>query len=195
MKHDARPVLPARCRGAATGFVHSLFAFSNPVSLDVGMNEIERKFLVDGDAWRALVSGPGRPLCQAYLSTDPDRVVRVRIDGDRAFLTIKGRNEGITRPEYEYAIPTTDARELLDLACTVPVEKVRHHVPSSAGLWEIDEFLGANAGLVVAEIELKSAEQSPEPPFPVLREVSGEARYYNSNLALRPFSLWSDAER
>jgi adenylate cyclase len=159
------------------------------------MNEIERKFLVYGDAWRALVNGTGRPLCQAYLSTDPDRVVRIRIDGERAFLTIKGRNEGITRPEYEYSIPKADARELLALACTVPVEKIRHHIASADGLWEIDEFLGANAGLVVAEIELNDAAQCPTPPFPVLREVSDETRYYNSNLALRPYSLWSDAER
>jgi len=158
------------------------------------MKEIERKFLVRGEEWRALVSGPGRPLCQAYLSTDPDRVVRVRIDGDRAFLTIKGRNKGITRPEYEYAIPVADARELLDLACTVPVEKIRHHIPSSAGLWEIDEFLGANAGLVVAEIELENDTENPTPPFPVLCEVSGIARYYNSSLARHPYSLWTGSD-
>lgn len=149
--------------------------------------EIERKFLVRGDDWR---QGEGRYLCQAYLNRDPARTVRVRIDGEQAFLTIKGRSVGATRSEFEYAIPVADARALLALADGPAVEKRRHLVPMGELVWEVDEFLGANAPLVVAEIELPREDQPFERPAWVGEEVTQDPRYFNSALAARPFSTW-----
>lgn len=149
--------------------------------------EIERKFLVQGEAWR---QGEGRYLCQAYLNRDPARTVRVRIDGEQAFLTIKGRSVGATRSEFEYAIPVADAQALLALADGPAVEKRRHLVPMGELTWEIDEFLGANAPLVVAEIELPREDQPFERPAWVGEEVTQDPRYFNSALAARPFSTW-----
>jgi adenylate cyclase len=149
--------------------------------------EIERKFLVQGEAWR---QGEGRYLCQAYLNRDPARTVRVRIDGEQAFLTIKGRSVGATRSEFEYAIPVADAQALLALADGPAVEKRRHLVPMGELTWEIDEFLGANAPLVVAEIELPREDQPFDRPAWVGEEVTQDPRYFNSALAARPFSTW-----
>lgn len=153
--------------------------------------EIERKFLVDGDAWRTL--GTATLLRQGYLSADPARTVRVRIDGERAFLTIKGKSVGASRGEWEYPIPVAEAAELLDGLCQQPlVEKVRRRIAVGPHTWEVDEFLGANAGLVVAEIELASEDETFEKPDWVGREVTGEARYFNSNLIRHPYSQWKD---
>lgn len=153
--------------------------------------EIERKFLVQADAWRQTVGqDPGRYLCQAYLNRDPGRTVRVRIDGGQAFLTIKGRSVGATRSEFEYAIPLADAQALLALADGPGVEKRRYRVPQAGLVWEIDEFLGANAGLVVAEIELAHEEQPFERPSWLGEEVTQDPRYFNSALAARPYSSW-----
>ncbi|MBE3025171.1 CYTH domain-containing protein [Janthinobacterium sp. BJB1] len=151
--------------------------------------EIERKFLLASDAWRGL----GQPvlLRQGYLSSARERVVRVRIEGEQAMLTIKGANVGATRGEWEYPIPLADAVELLDGLCEQPlIEKVRHRIEHAGMVWEIDEFLGANAGLVVAEIELASEDQPFEKPEWIGAEVSGDARYYNANLIRHPFSQW-----
>ncbi|WP_219114442.1 CYTH domain-containing protein [Janthinobacterium sp. UMAB-56] len=151
--------------------------------------EIERKFLLQGDAWRGL----GQPvlLRQGYLSSARERVVRVRIEGEQAMLTIKGANVGATRGEWEYPIPLADAAELLDGLCEQPlIEKYRHRIGYAGMVWEVDEFLGANAGLVVAEIELASEDQPFEKPDWVGAEVSGDARYYNANLIRQPFSRW-----
>lgn len=153
--------------------------------------EIERKFLLQGDAWRAL----GAPvlLRQGYLSADPARVVRVRIQGESAFLTIKGKSEGATRGEWEYPIPVQEAAELLDTLCQPPlIEKYRRRIPVGAHVWEVDEFLGANAGLVVAEIELGSEDEAFTTPDWVGAEVTHEARYFNSNLIRAPYSSWKD---
>lgn len=153
--------------------------------------EIERKFLVDGDAWRTL--GDSTLLRQGYLSVDATRTVRVRIDGERAFLTIKGASVGASRGEWEYPIPVLDAAELLDTLCQQPlVEKVRHRIASGAHTWEVDEFLGANAGLVVAEIELGSEDETFEKPDWIGREVTGDTRYFNSQLISHPYSQWKD---
>lgn len=151
--------------------------------------EIERKFLVASDGWRGAVSS-STPFSQGYLSRDPARTVRVRIAGERAFLTIKGATTGATRAEFEYAVPLADARELLAL-CDGPVaEKVRHLCVVEGMTWEVDEFLGANAGLVVAEIELEhEAQRFPRPAW-LGQEVTGDARYVNANLAVRPYSSW-----
>ncbi|MEG0880849.1 MAG: CYTH domain-containing protein [Janthinobacterium sp.] len=151
--------------------------------------EIERKFLLAGDAWRGL--GQSVLLRQGYLSSARERVVRVRIEGEQAMLTIKGANVGATRGEWEYPIPLADAAELLDGLCEQPlIEKVRHRIEHAGMVWEVDEFLGANAGLVVAEIELASEDQPFDKPDWIGAEVSGDARYYNANLIRHPFSQW-----
>ncbi|HEU4818646.1 CYTH domain-containing protein [Janthinobacterium sp.] len=151
--------------------------------------EIERKFLLQGDAWRGL--GQAVLLRQGYLSSARERVVRVRIEGEQAMLTIKGANVGAKRGEWEYPIPLADAVELLDGLCEQPlIEKYRHRIEHAGMVWEVDEFLGANAGLVVAEIELASEDQPFEKPEWIGAEVSGDARYYNANLIRHPFSQW-----
>ena len=150
--------------------------------------EIERKFLVTSDAWR---DGPaGVRISQGYLTRDPARTVRVRIAGGKAFITIKGKTSGVSRPEFEYPIPVDEARALLDLCLPPLIDKVRHERQHGGHLWEIDEFLGANAGLVVAEIELADAHESFERPEWLGREVSDDLRYYNASLAERPWSEW-----
>jgi len=150
--------------------------------------EIERKFLVSGDGWR---TSDGRMLCQGYLSRDPARTVRVRIDGEQAFLTIKGLSEGATRLEFEYAIPAEEARDLLKLADGPCVEKIRHRVLHQGLLWEVDEFLGDNAPLVLAEVELEREDQAVALPAWVGQEVTQDARYFNSALAATPYGRWS----
>lgn len=149
--------------------------------------EIERKFLVLGDAWRQ--SAPQR-LTQGYLNRDPARTVRVRVAGEQGFLTIKGRNSGATRAEFEYPVPLADAQALLAL-CEAPlIDKWRHRVPLGGLVWEVDEFLGDNAGLVVAEVELQREGQAIEPPAWLGVEVTDDPRYFNSALSQRPFSRW-----
>lgn len=153
--------------------------------------EIERKFLVDGEAWRTL--GAATLLRQGYLSVDPARTVRVRIDGERAFLTIKGKSVGASRGEWEYPIPVADAAQLLDGLCQQPlVEKVRRRIAVGPHTWEVDEFLGANADLVVAEIELAFEDEAFDKPDWIGREVTGDTRYFNSNLIRHPYSQWKD---
>ena len=151
--------------------------------------EIERKFLLASDDWRELAEPV--LLRQGYLSSTRERVVRVRIEGEQAMLTIKGANVGATRGEWEYPIPLADAVELLDGLCEQPlIEKVRHRIEHAGMVWEVDEFLGANAGLVVAEIELHSEDQPFDRPGWIGEEVSHDARYYNANLIRHPFSQW-----
>jgi CYTH domain-containing protein len=154
--------------------------------------EIERKFLVRGDDWRS--GATGILYRQGYLCTDPDRTVRVRLGGDRAILAIKGKGEGWARPEFEFPIPVDDAVMLLDKLCLQPpVEKYRYLVPHAGLTWEVDEFLGANAGLVLAEVELEHVEQAlPLPPW-AGREVTDDPRYYNAYLVRHPYTSWSTA--
>ncbi|MDP8235129.1 MAG: CYTH domain-containing protein [Candidatus Erginobacter occultus] len=149
--------------------------------------EIERKFLVDGKPWGESV---GTHFSQGYLNRDKERTVRVRICGDRAFLTVKGLTTGATRSEFEYEIPVPDARELLKLADGPVVEKRRHLITHNNATWEVDEFLGENAGLVVAEIELESEDDPFARPPWLGREVTGDPRYFNSNLAAHPYAAW-----
>jgi adenylate cyclase len=151
--------------------------------------EIERKFLVRSEGWRLL----GQPLLmrQGYLSSHPERVVRVRIAGEQAFMTIKGKNVGASRGEWEYPIPLADAAELLERLCEQPlIEKYRRRIAHAGFVWEVDEFLGANAGLVVAEIELPAEDTAFDKPEWVGEEVTQDVRYLNSNLIKRPFSRW-----
>ena len=151
--------------------------------------EIERKFLLVGEAWRAL----GEPvlLRQGYLCSHPERVVRVRVEGERATMTIKGRSTGATRGEWEYEIPLADATELLDQLCEQPIiEKFRSRIAYAGNVWEVDEFLGANQGLRFAEIELASEGQQFDKPDWIGEEVTHDPRYYNSCLMRLPFSQW-----
>lgn len=151
--------------------------------------EIERKFLVLDERWRTL--GVGVSLRQGYLSSHPERVVRVRIEGDLAMLTIKGRSVGASRGEWEYPIPLTDAEQLLASLCEQPlIEKKRYRIRHEGMLWEVDEFFGANAGLVVAEIELESEDQQFSRPDWLGAEVTDDARYFNANLISHPFTEW-----
>lgn len=154
--------------------------------------EIERKFLVKNDSWRG--EAPGVLYRQGYLSLDMDRVVRVRVNGKQGYLTIKGKFRGFSRPEFEYEIPYDDALELLNTLCIQPIlEKMRYIIEHRGVRWEIDEFLKANSGLVVAEVELDDEEQSIDLPDWVGREVSHDPRYFNSNLILKPFKHWKTA--
>ena len=156
--------------------------------------EIERKFLVCSDAWRENASGT--LLRQGYLNTGKDCIVRVRTAGDKAYLTIKGPTTGISRPEYEYEIPLDDAHALLEGMAQQPViEKVRYCIARDGHVWEVDEFLGDNAGLVLAEVELADEAQKVERPQWLGREVTTEARYRNTALARNPYSQWSPEEK
>ena len=150
--------------------------------------EIERKFLVADDSWRD--GTPGVRIAQGYLSQDPERTVRVRIGGEKAWLTIKGRTHGITRAEFEYEIPLADARALLELCLPSVIDKTRHEISHAGHLWEVDVFHGENAGLVIAEVELADELISPELPPWVGAEVSAEARYFNACLAVLPYAKW-----
>ncbi len=151
--------------------------------------EIERKFLVRGDGWRQ--GAAGTRYRQGYLSTAAERNVRVRLAGARGFLTVKGRAEGLTRLEFEYEIPAADAERLLDELCRKPlIEKTRFVVEHRGATWEIDEFEGVNAGLVVAEVELEDEDQEVDLPPWVGAEVSEDPRYLNASLVDKPFATW-----
>ncbi len=151
--------------------------------------EIERRFLVEPRKWSDL--GDGLAIRQGYLSVSKICSVRVRTYGDRAFVTMKGATKGITRDEYEYEIPMTDATEILDNLCeNPPIEKTRYRVVFKGHTWEVDEYAGANQGLTVAEVELKEPREQVELPDWVDREISGDPRYYNSNLSIKPFTTW-----
>jgi adenylate cyclase len=150
--------------------------------------EIERKFLVTGDAWK--MPGQGVLIRQGYLNSDPERVVRVRTMGGSAALTVKGPSVGATRAEFEYGIPLADAHELLGLCEQPLIEKTRYTVAVGSLVWEIDEFHGANQGLTVAECELESEDQDVPKPDWVGDEVTGDPRYFNSSLVAEPFLAW-----
>ncbi|MGA6974232.1 MAG: CYTH domain-containing protein [Candidatus Binatus sp.] len=151
--------------------------------------EIERKFLVHPRKWSDL--GSGLVIRQAYLSSSKQSSVRVRTYGDHAFVTIKGPTSDITRDEYEYEIPSTDANEImLNLCEHPPIEKTRYRIVFKGHTWEVDEFTGANSGLTIAEVELKNSREQVELPDWIDREVSGDPRYFNSNLSIKPFSTW-----
>lgn len=152
--------------------------------------EIERKFLVIADSWRS--HAIGKPYRQGYIPTaEPGKTVRVRIAGDQGYLTIKGPTQSLSRAEFEYAIPLSDAQEMLETLCNRPfIEKIRYRLPIDDVVWEIDEFQGENAGLVIAEVELSHENQSIEHPDWLGQDVSGDMRYQNSNLVKRPYSTW-----
>lgn len=154
-------------------------------------NEIERKYLIREESWKKECKASGVPIRQGYLSTLKERTVRVRILGDRAFLTVKGITVGATRNEFEYAIPVKDAAEMLDHLCEKPLlEKLRHVVIHQNVAFEVDVFGGENAGLVIAEVELESENQAVDLPEWIGKEVTSDPRYFNSNLTRNPFGSW-----
>jgi adenylate cyclase len=164
--------------------------------------EIERKFLVANDEWRAQATRSLR-MVQGYL-IDAELVqsqigtrcsMRVRVGGDQAWLNIKSANLGLARQEYDYPIPVVDAERMLQDFCNGVVEKVRHYVPHASMTYEVDEFLGANAGLTVAELELDAVDQAFAKPSWLGREVSERLRYYNLHLLQYPYSRWNEQER
>ena len=152
--------------------------------------EIERKFLVNHDQWEQLEKPSGEFYRQGYLLTDPQKTIRVRQTSDKGFLTIKGISVGATRAEYEYEIPFEEAKDLLDQFAVAELSKVRFKIAIENHIWEVDVFSGKNQGLIVAEIELESEGEEFVLPTWIDREVTGEEKYYNSNLVLKPFIDW-----
>ena len=154
--------------------------------------EIERKFLLASDRWRAAVTHSVE-IVQGYIAESDTSSVRVRIAGENGSLNIKGPTLGITRKEYEYDLPLADAREILAEFCAARViTKMRHHAEHKGHIWEIDEFAGRNAGLIVAEIELSSENEVFDRPGWLGDEVSGDPRYYNVCLVEQPYGSWQD---
>lgn len=149
--------------------------------------EIERKFLVKGDGWRSL--GSGIVYRQGYIGTqNPETTVRVRVIGEQGYLTLKGKTQGAVRAEFEYPIPVEDALEMLDTLCDRPlIEKTRYKIKQGELTWEVDEFIGDNQGLIIAEVELQQENQVIELPDWIAQEVTGDLRYYNVNLVKNPF--------
>ena len=163
--------------------------------------EIERKFLLADDSWRAAIEH-SETMAQGYLvgaqalrDGNARASVRARLAGDQAWLNIKAATAGIARAEFEYAIPASDARTLLDTLCDGVLEKVRHHVRVDSVLFEIDEFLGQNQGLLVAEVELPAVDAAFPRSAWLGREVSALTRYYNVNLIGHPYQQWTSAEQ
>ncbi|MBL4675584.1 MAG: CYTH domain-containing protein [Mucilaginibacter sp.] len=153
--------------------------------------ETERRFLVNKILWNELEKPEGTLYRQGYLLNEHDCNVRVRIAGEKGFITVKGTGEGITNLEYEYEIPKGDAEEMLVKFRPAGTEKTRYRLPASGGLtWEVDVFQNANEGLIIAEIELEQENQSFEKPAWLGQEITGEERYANSSLALRPYGQW-----
>ena len=151
--------------------------------------EIERKFLVSNQDWR--VGAVGTLFRQGYLSTEPERTLRVRLEGAQGRLTVKGKASGISRVEFDYAIPPAEATAMLDSLCLRPlIEKTRYRVEYAGHCWEIDEFHGENRGLIIAEIELAAVNSVFALPGWIGPEVSDDPRYFNANLVKLPFSCW-----
>lgn len=155
------------------------------------MIEIERKFLVLSDDFMAEAFSQKR-IVQAYLSSNPERTVRIRIKEDRAFLTIKGKGNpsGTTRLEWETEISVPDAEQLLLICEEGIIDKIRYEVKAGLHTFEVDVFAGENEGLIMAEIELQSENETFEKPFWLGREVTNDERYYNAYLSKKPFTKW-----
>ena len=151
--------------------------------------QIERKFLVKNDSYK--LHGIPTLYIQGYISTDPERTVRVRIEGENGKLTIKGKNKGLVRDEFEYVIPLEDAKALLkDLCLKGVIEKLRYKIFYADHIWEVDQYKGDNEGLTIAEIELGAEYEHFEIPDWLGEEVSHDPKYFNSNLSLKPFKEW-----
>jgi len=152
--------------------------------------EIERKFLVNHQEWQKLIKPAGIHYRQGYLFDDLNCTVRVRLAGKTGFITIKGEGTGISRKEFEYEIPAADASELIKSFAKSAVDKIRYTIKFGNKLWEVDEFLGDNKGLIMAEIELENEKEEFDKPHWIAGEVSDDDRYFNSNLSKNPFKNW-----
>ena len=153
--------------------------------------EIERKFLVREEDWKPV--GAGIPIRQGYLPSSSRTVLRVRVMGELGFIAIKGETTGATRTEFEYRVPRDDATQILDELCEHPcIEKTRYRQECSGLNWDIDVFEAENAGLILAEVELRSEDQEIDMPPWIDTEVTGDPRYYNVNLVHDPFTRWGD---
>lgn len=151
--------------------------------------EIERKYLLNGTDWKA--GAEGFFVRQGYLSTNQEHTVRVRTIGEEGCLTIKGPTHGVSRLEFEYSIPIAEANRMLEELCPHPlIEKTRYRIRHGDLVWEVDEFSGNNEGLIVAEVELSHEDEATSLPEWIGEEVSGDPRYFNSNLSVHPFTEW-----
>ncbi|MFT3949416.1 MAG: CYTH domain-containing protein [Agriterribacter sp.] len=152
--------------------------------------EIERKFLINHDKWNALPKPQGKLYRQGYLLNDIHKTIRIRLSNKTAFITIKGKTTGATRSEFEYNIPLTDAKQLLDNFSNNEISKTRYNISYKDKLWEVDVFHGENEGLIVAEIELQSEDEPFDIPDWITEEVTHDPKYYNANLAVLPYKHW-----
>ncbi|CAN5910916.1 CYTH domain-containing protein [soil metagenome] len=152
--------------------------------------EIEHKYLVNAERWKQVTPFKIVPIRQAYLSKDPEKTIRIRVAGDKGFITIKGKSVGASRPEYEYEIPLAEAEELIKNFCNNLIEKTRHYVLYENKTWEVDIFDGLNSGLIVAEIELNAEDEEYSKPDWIDRDVTRDKKYANSNLTVNPFTSW-----
>ena len=161
--------------------------------------EIERKYLVKSAEWRShkehlssQLQNLGKKYCQGYIPTANETTVRLRVVGDRGYITLKGKSVGDTRAEFEYPISGEDAREILDNFCLKPlIEKVRYKIEIGDLIWEVDEFMGENEGLIVAEVELEHEDQQIDLPYWIERQVT-DKKYFNAYLVKHPYSQWQD---
>lgn len=152
--------------------------------------EIERKFLVNNLKWNAINKPEGEIIRQKYILTDEEKTIRIREKGNKGYFTIKGKKKGITRTEFEFEIPLEQALEMMKTFSGGMISKVRYKINFEGKLWEIDEFLDDNIGLIVAEIELRFEDETFSVPDWVAKEVTHDTKYYNSNLAIKPFNRW-----
>ena len=152
--------------------------------------EIERKYLVDKEKWDLVSKSNGQIYRQGYLLTDPTKTIRVRATEKAGFLTIKGISIGAARQEFEYEIPLADSKQLLDNFSVSELSKIRYKISFGSKLWDVDEFLDDNFGLITAEIELASEDETFDVPGWIGKEVTGEEKYYNSNLTILPYKKW-----
>ena len=152
--------------------------------------EIERKFLVNEKIYKAITTASSNYCSQTYLTSDSEKVVRVRVLSEKGFITIKSKVVGISRHEFEYEIPLADAKEMIKLFGVQVIEKTRYLIPIKNHTWEVDIFEGLNKGLIIAEIELSSEEETFELPEWIKEEVTGDIKYYNNTLQENPYSTW-----
>jgi adenylate cyclase len=156
--------------------------------------EIERKFIVNKELWRKIDKPAGNAFVQGYIHSDENKTIRIRTANKKGFITIKGKSraDGLSRAEFEYEIPESDALELLNSFTDKTIKKIRYNIPFEGFVWEVDVFEGNNSGLIMAEIELPSEGQTFIKPDWIDQEVTGDIRFYNSNLIDKPFSTWGE---
>jgi CYTH domain-containing protein len=154
--------------------------------------EIERKYLVKKEVWQLFDKPAGEKIIQGYLSTDINKTIRVRLKGSSGFMTIKGKTDNISREEIEFPVPAGQVMEIIEKFSEGVIDKIRYTLSCEGKIWEVDEFMDDNEGLLLAEIELQSEDESFDLPEWVGPEVSHDIRYFNSNLSKKPFKNWNN---